>query len=412
MRKMLIAGVIVATAITAAVTPVAANVPRDTAETTRSVDPDYEYSVVDVESAGTVRERAQQVLGDRFVEIWVTPDQLSYSVGVHNLEPSEKTGFEDLISGKTPVTIVDRPVSRAELDQFAEEIGDITNQLESTISSYGLDYEAGVVLISTSESQFDEVAEDLEEHSNIVVRTEDDRTVMTSDGVAISGYSEPQVVVVTTEHSEEEGASENPYRAGKYISVGGSKANCTASFTVLKDSKRYGLTAGHCGKNSSSVTFAGTSRGAITSNTLWAASPAVADASIFRMEKNSTAVLYRSSTINRDVTGKYKTSDLVKGFRVCTRGAFTADQSCGPISQVNVTTYSDTANRNVKNGYKWTWDPYGTKKGDSGAPVYRVQSDGSVKAVGVHRSGNTVNSSTFTPIDVVLKQTGTTLVTR
>ncbi len=85
----------------------------------------------------------------------------------------------------------------------APGVAAVTDTLGPTMSSYGLDYEAGVVLISTSESTFHEVVEIIKDRTGVVVRAEDDRTVMTADGVAVSGHNEPQIVVSTREMFEE-----------------------------------------------------------------------------------------------------------------------------------------------------------------------------------------------------------------
>lgn len=374
-----------------------------------AVDPDYSFAVIDVEPAGVVRDHAIAALGERFVELWITPDQRSYVVGVHNLDDSEVPRLEREVTSVAPLRFENRPVSRSALDEFAESAYQIALETSAEVDSFGVDYEAGVVTISTPEHEYEQMLQTLREQTG-AAHSWTDSSLM-ENGVASSAYDTPRVVLFGLSVAEEESSTANPYRAGKYLAVAGTTHNCTTSFTVTNGGNRHGLTAGHCGKNGSSVYFAGTKRGNIKNNTLWAANPALGDASLFSMTSNTTAYLFRSSTLNRKVSGSHPTSDLVKHLQVCTRGAFTNGQSCGPLSQINITTYSNTASRNVKYGYGWTWDPGGTQGGDSGAPVYRVQADGSVKAIGVHRAGNGSNTSFFTPIRVVLTQTGSILVT-
>lgn len=184
-------------------TPGAASAPGIAVITAATVDPEYVYSVADTESPAAVKHRAQQVLGDRFVELWISPDELSYVVGVHNLTSAEKAQVTALITGTAPVKVVNRPVSRAQLDDFAERLSEVTDTLRPTISSYALDYVAGAVLISTPESTFHEVVATIKDRTGVVALAEDDRTVMTADGVAASGHSEPQIVVSTREMFEE-----------------------------------------------------------------------------------------------------------------------------------------------------------------------------------------------------------------
>ena len=169
----------------------------------------------------------------------------------------------------------------------------------------------------------------------------------TEDG--ISRYSDGSLVVAAVKDASstpviavrvmegvllEETANEAPYRAGKYVRVASSSNNCTTSWFVKKNGINWGMTAGHCGPNGSGVHFAGVQKGDIQWNQLFADTPALADAALFDLGAGGTAYLYRSTTINRAVTGKYNNGDLVAGFRTCTRGAFTGDQVCGSSSRI------------------------------------------------------------------------------
>src|SRR5690625_2584702 len=76
------------------------------------IDPEYDYSVVGVEPAAHVRDRAQNLLGERYVDLWITPDQTSYVVGVHDVLPKEVARLESAIAEVAPVMVVNRPISR------------------------------------------------------------------------------------------------------------------------------------------------------------------------------------------------------------------------------------------------------------------------------------------------------------
>src|SRR5690625_1605747 len=225
------------------------------------IDPEYDYSVVDVEPTARVRERAQNLLGERYVDLWITPDQTSYVVGVHDVLPKEAARLESVIAEVAPVMVVNRPISRWQLDQLGRVVAEFAADGVGVVNSYALDYEAGAVVITASRSNVEAIEEELtfklaDNNSNaIAVRIELDSGLnpVTSDGGAT-----PRVLIIPTEVREEESANANPYRAGKYLRVGSAANNCTTGFTVVKNGLRYGLTAGHCGKNGSKVYFAGT----------------------------------------------------------------------------------------------------------------------------------------------------------
>jgi len=106
---------------------------------------------------------------------------------------------------------------------------------------------------------------------------------------------------------------------------------------------------------------------------------------------------------------------LVAGLRVCSRGAQTGDQVCGNLNsgQIDITTPIDVNGRRVRNQFCWSPDPGvdGLTFGDSGAPLYRVQSDESVWAAGLVASSliDIEPVICFTSMGAVLNQTNTTL---
>ncbi len=68
--------------------------------------------------------------------------------------------------------------------------------------------------------------------------------------------------------------------------------------------------------------------------------------------------------------------------------------------------------RTVNNLVSWTWDKgsKGTRGGDSGGPMYRVQASGKVTGVGIHVAGNKADTSWFVPLATELSATGSALV--
>ncbi len=366
-------------------------------------------SVADVEAPSVVRDRAAAALADRLVDVWVTPDQASYVVGVHHLTAAETPALLRSLVRRAPVIVVDRPVSRMDLDVVADQVRRSVRLRDLPVQEIATDYESGVVLVSAG-THVSSVSTELGRATGITPRSAIDPVVMPA-GVPTAALPTPQVVVTSAIDVEQESPSANPYRAGKYLAVGGARSNCTASFLVRKNGRHYGMTAGHCGRNGAVVRFAGRIRGTIQHNTLWARNPARTDAALFPLSSDASLFLFESTSRIRRVTGAYKRPDLVKNMWVCTRGAFSAAPSCGPITAVNVTTYSNIARRNVQTGFAWkkVTGP-GTRSGDSGAPVYRVLANGNVWAVGVHRAGDGRGTSYFTPLQTILLETGAVLV--
>lgn len=202
----------------------------------------------------------------------------------------------------------------------------------------------------------------------------------------------------------------NPYRAGKRIGVRSNTHQCTAGFTVRKGSKYYGMTAGHCGGNGTTVHFAGVCRGNIANSSYYASRPAHSDAAVFYLAKNASATMFMSTAKNYKVTGSYASKYLAKGARVCARGSRSQAQTCGPIRLVRKPLV--VGGRTVNNSWTFAWDSGpGTVKGDSGAPVYRVISSNAIWAAGVLSGVDEAFESVFTPIRIALSDTGSTLFT-
>jgi V8-like Glu-specific endopeptidase len=356
---------------------------------------EYRPSVIETESPSQVRRRAEDLLATRFVDIWLADEEQSYVIGVTSLREGESEALAKALTRSAPLTIVEVPVERRELEEVLDRVLQVLQ--DQRFSAAWVDYTQGAIRVTVP-----------------TVGGEEAKSAIGSVELAGSrestSTSAPQILVSEEDLPEEEDVSVNPYRAGKRLSIGQTQGNCTTGFLVKKNGLEYGLTAGHCGPNGTSAQFAAIIRGNIQNNTLWASNPANSDAALFRMANNGTPTFYRSPSKMIDVEASFATPDIVVGLNVCTKGSFSPDRTCGRVTAVKVTTFSNTAGRDVKNGYRWSWaQGAGTVPGDSGAPVYRTLSNGNVVAVGVHRAGNLTDTSVFTPIRIVLAETGSNL---
>lgn len=391
--------------------PALANAPSVTTEREPVEGIDYIYSVIDEEDPTEVEARAKKALGNRFVELWVTEDQLSYSIGVLNLTPAETPALKKEITGKVPVKLVDRDVSRTEVDallkQVKSEAKASNTDGEGAITSFTPDYSSGSVYVGFDHGKEREATSLVEKRTKKKTRKS---TMRAEARRSLSGgkYSSPTIVVHEDGYREAESQTANPYRSGKRITVAGS--SCTAGFAVRKNGVYYGMTAGHCGRNGSHVYFAGKRRGNIQNNVYYATATAHSDVALFNLPTNASATMYMSASKNYKVTGSYATKYLRKGSRVCARGSVSNAQTCGPTFNENVT--RKDSRKWVKNLHSFDWKSGpGTKGGDSGGPVYRVISSNAVWAAGITLGANDFEYTYFNPIRVVLSDTGSTLFT-
>ena len=350
---------------------------------------EYEYSVVDEVLPSKIEEGAKALVGDRFVDIEISENQQNYVIGVLEASPDEAEKFSALLSSEVPVTVETRTVSRPETEALYGEVwAGLKSTKPGTALIVGRDYATGTITIIANGTDaldaIDEVASAALPGSEQKA-TQDGATVFISS----EGSDSTSISVQVGSMTELEADDEAPYRAGKLLAVGAGNNNCTTGWFMHKNGNNFGLTAGHCGQNNSNVYFAADQKGDVQNNQLWANDPAHVDASLFALGGGGTKTLYRSSTLNRDVTGEYANDDLDGGFRICVRGAFTGDQSCGDIkgAYTDVPTWSSIANRYVNNSWCWDTESPGITNGDSGGPVYRVRPNESVWAAGLIRSG-------------------------
>lgn len=365
-------------------------------------------SITSTEEPGAVAERAVRVLGDRFVTISVNEGQRSFTVHVLNLDPGEVDELTKSIRGIYPVQLVDAAVPSGEVDRLLEVVEKYAYANPGLIQMFGAAYDRDAVkVVASDEKALSEALEGIRATAGDATRL----SPVSKDRIAVSGFA-ANIVTDTSTLKEQESDTDSPYRAGKMIRINASSYNCTAGFLMKKDGLAYGSTAGHCGMNGSTSWFGGGFRGNVQNNTLWAANPALADASLFRMVSGGTAYVRRSAALEASpVTSTIAATTLTYGTRTCTRGSFTGGERCGNLVDVNVQTYSNIASRYVRNGYCWAWEvAMSTTGGDSGAPVYQIAS-GNIKAAGMHRTGDGLGTSCFTSITAVMSFTGSTVWT-
>lgn len=104
-----------------------------------------------LELAPSIRAEAQQVLGHRYVELWMGEDQRHLVVGVIGLGKNEALGLAKKISPDFPLEVVARHVSRQALEAVAKRVEKTAHLRERAVISRN--YEAGVVSVQLSASQ-------------------------------------------------------------------------------------------------------------------------------------------------------------------------------------------------------------------------------------------------------------------
>jgi hypothetical protein len=188
-----------------------------------------------------------------------------------------------------------------------------------------------------------------------------------------------------------------PYWGGAYFytSVGG----CTTGFAWRYNGADYMLTAGHCTSLNGwaynhSVTLGwvyadnwGNSTGSVR---VYGEGYYSGDLSTIKLTETSAGRVYKGSSTSsssRAVTSRLTFRSLV-GDTYCVSGQVTGEM-CGykVINNYINVRYSDgTVLRNAAEGYR-----YGTctRGGDSGAPIYNIKSDGTVRARGILSGGST-----------------------
>ncbi|MDR1152179.1 MAG: S1 family peptidase [Bifidobacteriaceae bacterium] len=226
-------------------------------ESTQDAETAPTFGVSIVDATDDFQTAAVDLLGDRFVEFWLTPTQDHFVVGVLDLQASEVAYLESTLSKVATAEVVDREVSRQELDTLAADVLETVEQ-EAEITSFGVFYDKGIIEVKVKPSDFQAAkasADSLETTANVIVgNAARVATLQLNTTVA----TEPRVAVVAqTEQPEvQESHYSAPFKGGKrllkHVSGTNWAENCTAGFLLqggTDPQNAYGLTAGHCGPN-------------------------------------------------------------------------------------------------------------------------------------------------------------------
>jgi hypothetical protein len=375
----------------------------------------------DLTSPEVLIPRLVEVFGDRYVHLSLEENEAVYAVWVLDLQVAEDGALLLKVDSEAPIVLKSASVPRRALDELKETFVSSSPHGRMGIDSFGASYSTGSLDIGyTTSTTPMELARALS--SRLM-----DTPIVDQFGNHLAGpVAAPAKAVVKLEPSameEQEGAGEAPYRAGKYLAVGSMEDNCTTGFLFTRNDKRFGSTAGHCGRGNDLVFFAGDLKGELVSNLLYdgqgtQANPSPGDAVFYDLGNGGTATVFYNPTTNLDVVGRVPTSDLIEGLRLCTYGAFSDNTpaTCGPLFEpLDQTKWSNTADRWVGNAYCWENDPGETVGGDSGAPAVRLLGGGDVRAAGLHRlkgSGTAGSYGCFTAIQPVLNSSNMSLITK
>ena len=197
-------------------------------------------------------------------------------------------------------------------------------------------------------------------------------------------------------------ADDTPFYGGARISVAGG-GSCTTAFAWTITSTKAGmLTAGHCAPDGGTIsTWGAVYQGTITSgsreNYSSTGTVYLPGQNVYRGDmalttitaaKTSTPRIYQgaaSSTTSRSVRGMFSRR-AQKGDQFCTGGSYSGEVCGWTVDAAGVTMkVSGKWKRNVvRSTARQGWC---IRPGDSGGPVYIVNADGSVSAMGIINSG-------------------------
>jgi len=402
-----------------------------------------DYVMLDPQVGEQIEEAARAALGERFVDLWVSEDRSSFVLGV--VSPDDSVlALAAAWSEMAPVTVVECPVGRDELDQA---VSDVVGLLGDDIAMAGPDYVNGQVMVDVPAVLVDESMAAVDQTDGLqavdesgeplaIEPTEADQSEEPLDGelaeelpvaedTAPLAPEEPEIVVVVgtadpaspleqDEQEEEatpkaaiigETTNSGAFRAGKALVNVTRQKGCTSNALIKNGSSVRMLTAGHCGQIGNLVSMSSTNVGTFTYSNWWSSKDGATiagDIGSYSVPASAKASVFISPTQALPITGAAAPR---VGETVCFRGRTTNAERCGAV---------------VMNGFR-TSASYGRVvtgltvarmpllAGDSGSPVYYKQAGG-VQIAGII-SGSMGDLAIFTPIAQALAATGGTLVT-
>ncbi|MCL2483737.1 MAG: S1 family peptidase, partial [Propionibacteriaceae bacterium] len=371
---------------------------------------------VDAIRGDWIAAKAEAAFGDRYVDTWWARDQTSIIVGVLDPSDADRALAVRWLS-IAPVEVVACPVGRAELTATVMEA--FENAGRGVISA-GPDYKVGRVVVTALWGYEDSVAATLKALGILVVMSSDTPPESVPGRVVIVVEGGNRVYPVDT-LSPAETAQTLPVMAGKEILIAqgsSSTAICTSDVVVQSGTGTYMLTAGHCGSKTAPVTLGSTSLslGAIQAST-WGSSAAgatiTADVAMFGPVSSPQAMVFAKPVgASLPVARRIVDQGIPKvDKQACFSGRTTITEKCGTITQIDkpfsLQERDGTVGRTVTGMAIMDVSALG---GDSGSPVYSINSDGSAVILGIISGTDNKTMSVFTPIDAALAATSSTLV--
>ncbi len=354
---------LVSASIGIALTPALAQPAKDPSALLPTTDEGLEDLDLKI-SPTLMEERARRIVGNRFGALWLErdPDGQRYVVAIINPTDRDASQLRKATVETSRLRVVGAQRSLDVARNAMDAVGAYVRN-RFTTSAVGLDA-LNQQIVVTVESLADVNDAD---HAMLRSLDPDGSTIRMAEGLTIG----VQHATLT---------SWPPYEAALQIAV--ENSGCTSGFTFQNGYGWFGSTAGHCGVVGNRVFHGTTQVDVIRDNPFQSTNPTQADVAVYSISRaNTTDDFYRGTNSHRDVSGKYADVNFSGGLRICTRGSYTNSQTCGDLNGQFLDGQFTYNGRTVLNQFCWT--TLGTRGGDSGAPHYRVQSDGSIRAAGI-----------------------------
>ncbi|MDR1393305.1 MAG: FG-GAP-like repeat-containing protein [Bifidobacteriaceae bacterium] len=326
---------------------------------------------------------ASELLGDRFVDVWVAEDQSGFEVGAVNLTKADQVVLDELkVAG--PVALVSAPVPRGVLDAAAESV---VEALGESLVMVGPDYKNGVIRAEVLKADLAKATKAIGTVTGVsTAKAADNRKAWSKGDVVPVELKEGRPDVLLGSLSPLETQNELPLRAGKRIYIGG-RGYCTANILVRIGSARHVLTAGHCGAVGDQVSVGPVSLETIGASTFYSSgnnSTITADVGRFPAPARVEPSVFKQDNLTSNVTGW---ANPIVGQQACFRGAATGSERCGTISAVNTSFTGSLEGAGSRTVTGLFTIPLQGAHGDSGAPVYYKGASG-VVILGILSSGS------------------------
>lgn len=335
-------------------------------------DEEYRDDALDLPNGSDLEPLVEQAFGARYTNIWIdrVVSPSGWRVGVVGATADDAARLSQITAGNARITLASTRYARANLATYKASIAGILARRAGTYSLYA-DPAISSVIVKVPNPDAGLVAE------------------IAAAGVPLDAYTLTAGGGVTNTHTSrleyppyEGGLSATIYPPG-YPSYARA---CTTAFTVKTSTPTYmGLTAGHCQRYTSEDVYMGDPLkkvSAVGRNSYYASNPVNSDAFRFTIPssaKSNRVFVDGSSTVHRTLKSpRFTVPDLKLGVRLCFQGITSGNNNCGVIVAENAA-MTDTAG---VIHYAWEID-YPAQPGDSGGPVYSVNSDGTARAAGV-----------------------------